>query len=248
MTTPRVLVMIPTYQEHENIARVLDRLFAALPDAHALVADDGSPDGTADLVAERASADPRLHLLRRPRKAGLGPAYLAAMTWGLERDYDILVELDADGSHPPEMLPTMIARLDGPEHPSLVIGSRWVEGGSVVNWPKSREALSRAGNAYVRFALGIDVRDATAGFRVYRADLLRSLPLARIDSHGYCFQVDMTLRTLDAGAAIVEVPIEFREREFGESKMDRGIVVEAMRRVTRWGIERRILRRHRPAR
>lgn len=245
MTAPRVLVMIPTYQERENIDRVLDRLFAAVPDAHALVADDGSPDGTADLVAERAAGDQQLHLLRRTHKAGLGPAYLAAMAWGLERGYDILVELDADGSHPPEMLPAMISALDGPGRPGLVIGSRWVDGGSVVNWPKSREALSRAGNGYVRLALGIDVRDATAGFRVYRAELLQSLPLSTVDSHGYCFQVDMTLRTLDAGARIVEVPIEFREREFGESKMDRGIVVEAMRRVTRWGFERRVLRRRR---
>ena len=244
MTAPRILVMIPTYQERENIDRVLDRLFAAVPEADAVVVDDGSPDGTGDLVEGRAAGDPRLHLLRRPRKAGLGPAYLAAMAWGLERGYDVLVELDADGSHPPETLPSMIAALDGPERPGLVIGSRWVPGGSVVNWPKAREALSRAGNGYVRLALGIRVRDATAGFRVYRAELLRRLPLARIDSHGYCFQVDMTLRTLDAGERIVEVPIEFREREFGESKMDGGIVVEAMRRVTRWGIERRILRRH----
>ena len=243
MTARRVLVMIPTYQERENVERVLDRLFASVPDAHALVVDDGSPDGTADLAERRAASDPRLHVLRRTHKAGLGPAYLAAMAWGLERDYDVLVELDADGSHPPEALPAMVAGLDAPDAPALVIGSRWVEGGSVVNWPRSREVLSRAGNGYARLVLGIPVRDATAGFRVYRADLLRRLPLARVDSHGYCFQVDMTLRTLDAGEAIVEVPIEFREREFGESKMSRGIVLEAMRRVTRWGFERRVLRR-----
>jgi dolichol-phosphate mannosyltransferase len=243
MTARRVLVMIPTYQERENIDRVLDRLFAAVPDVHALVVDDGSPDGTADLAARRAEGDPRLHVLRRTHKAGLGPAYLAAMAWGLERDYDVLVELDADGSHPPETLPAMIAALDAPEVPALVIGSRWVKGGSVVNWPRSREVLSRAGNGYARLMLGIPVRDATAGFRVYRADLLRRLPLARVDSHGYCFQVDMTLRTLDAGERVAEVPIEFREREFGESKMNRGIVLEAMRRVTRWGFERRVLRR-----
>lgn len=247
MTARRILVMIPTYQERENIDRVLDRLFTAVPHAHALVVDDGSPDGTGDLVADRAVGDARVHLLRRSHKAGLGPAYLAAMAWGLERDYDLLVELDADGSHPPEVLPAMISALDGPSRPGLVIGSRWVDGGSVVNWPKSREVLSRAGNGYARLALGIPVRDATAGFRVYRSELLRRLALSTVDSHGYCFQVDMTLRTLDAGAGVVEVPIEFREREFGESKMDRGIVVEAMRRVTRWGFERRILRRHRRA-
>jgi dolichol-phosphate mannosyltransferase len=243
MTTRRVLVMIPTYEERDNIERVLDRLFAAAPGVHALVVDDGSPDGTADLADARATTDPRLHVLRRTHKAGLGPAYLAAMAWGLERNYDVLVEMDADGSHPPEVLPRMIAALDGPGRPDLVIGSRWVTGGSVVNWPRSREALSRAGNGYARLVLGIEVRDATAGFRVYRADLVRRLPLSSVDSHGYCFQVDMTLRTLDAGARIVEVPIQFREREFGESKMNRGIVLEAMRRVTRWGLERRILHR-----
>jgi dolichol-phosphate mannosyltransferase len=237
--------MIPTYQERENVERILDRLHAAFPEAHALVVDDGSPDGTADLAEARARVDPRVHVLRRTEKNGLGAAYIAAMRWGMERGYDVLVEMDADGSHPPETLPAMVAALDGSTRPGLVIGSRWVEGGSVVNWPRSREALSRAGNAYARIALGIGVRDATAGYRVYRSDLLARIPLDDIVSHGYCFQVDMTLRVLDAGAGIVEVPIVFREREYGESKMSRAIVVEAMLKVTQWGFARRILRRSR---
>ncbi|RUR01920.1 polyprenol monophosphomannose synthase [Labedella endophytica] len=241
----RTLVMIPTYQERENIGLILDRLHAAFPQAHALVVDDGSPDGTADLAEQRASVDPRVHVLRRTQKQGLGAAYIAAMRWGLERGYDVLVEMDADGSHPPETLPAMVAALDGPGRPGLVIGSRWVDGGSVVDWPKSREALSRAGNGYARLALGISVHDATAGFRAYRAELLRRIPLDDIVSHGYCFQVDMTLRVLDAGATIEEVPIQFREREYGESKMSRSIVIEAMLKVTQWGFERRILRRSR---
>jgi dolichol-phosphate mannosyltransferase len=237
--------MIPTYQERDNIERILDRLHAAFPEAHALVVDDGSPDGTADLAEARSRSDDRVHVLRRTQKSGLGAAYIAAMRWGMERGYGVLVEMDADGSHPPETLPSMVAALAGPARPGLVIGSRWVPGGSVVNWPKSREVLSRAGNAYARVVLGIDVRDATAGYRVYRADLLARIPLDDIVSHGYCFQVDMTLRVLDAGASIVEVPIEFREREHGESKMSRGIVVEAMVKVTQWGFARRVLRRSR---
>jgi dolichol-phosphate mannosyltransferase len=237
--------MIPTYQERENVGRILDRLHAAFPDVHALVVDDGSPDGTADIAEARAREDDRVHVLRRTEKNGLGAAYIAAMRWGIARGYDVLVEMDADGSHPPETLPRMVAALDGPTRPGLVIGSRWVDGGSVVNWPKSREVLSRGGNAYARIALGIDVRDATAGYRVYRSDLLERIALDEIDSHGYCFQVDMTLRVLDAGAAIVEVPIEFREREFGESKMSRSIVIEAMLKVTQWGFARRFLGRAR---
>ncbi|RWZ53252.1 polyprenol monophosphomannose synthase [Labedella phragmitis] len=237
--------MIPTYQERDNVERILDRLLTAFPEAHALVVDDGSPDGTADLAEARSRIDPRVHVLRRTEKNGLGAAYIAAMHWGISRGYDVLVEMDADGSHPPETLPTMVAALDRPTRPGLVIGSRWVDGGSVVNWPKSREALSRAGNAYARIALGIGVKDATAGYRVYRAELLERIPLDDIDSHGYCFQVDMTLRVLDAGESIVEVPIEFREREHGESKMSRSIVIEAMLKVTQWGFARRVLRRAR---
>ncbi|RWZ68713.1 polyprenol monophosphomannose synthase [Labedella populi] len=237
--------MIPTYQERENVERILDRLHAAFPEAHALVVDDGSPDGTADLAEARARVDSRVHVVRRTEKNGLGAAYIAAMRWGIRHGYEVLVEMDADGSHPPETLPAMVAALDGPTRPGLVIGSRWVDGGSVVNWPRSREALSRAGNAYARIALGIGVQDATAGYRVYRADLLARIPLDDIVSHGYCFQVDMTLRVLDAGESIAEVPIEFREREYGESKMSRAIVVEAMLKVTQWGFARRVLGRSR---
>jgi len=250
VSTSRTLVMIPTYQERENIVVVLERLFAANPHVEALVIDDGSPDGTGDVVEALAADDDRIHLLRRAGKSGLGAAYVAAMRWGIERGYDVLVEMDADGSHPPETLPDMLAALEVPAPgsgvlPALAIGSRWVDGGSVVNWPRHRELLSRGGNSYARLMLGIPVRDATAGFRAYRSSLLSRLALETIDSRGYCFQVDMTLRTLDAGEQIVEVPIEFRERERGESKMSQAIVVEAMLKVTQWGLRRRFAPRSR---
>jgi dolichol-phosphate mannosyltransferase len=240
---PRVLVIVPTYDEAENIGPVTAGLHAVLPDAHVLVVDDGSPDGTGDLVEAMAAQDDRVHLLRRRGKGGLGTAYVAGFRWGLERGYDLLVEMDADGSHPAERLPAMIAAVadaDPRDDVVLAIGSRWTPGGSVVDWPRHREALSRGGNAYARLMLGLDVHDVTAGFRVYRADVLARMDLDTIDSKGYCFQIDMTLRVHDLGGAVVEVPITFRDREHGVSKMSRGIVAEAMLRVTRWGIARRV--------
>ncbi len=238
----QVLVIIPTYDEIDNIESIIDRTLAAVPGADVLVVDDGSPDGTGALVERLVADEPRIHVHHRSGKLGLGSAYVLGFGWGLERDYDLLVEMDADGSHAPEALPAMIALASaaGDGAPALVIGSRWVPGGAVVNWPRRREVLSRGGNAYARMMLGIDVRDATAGFRVYRADVLRGMDLTTVDSRGYCFQVDMTLRVLDAGRRIVEHPITFREREAGESKMSGGIVVEAMRNVTRWGVRRRL--------
>jgi dolichol-phosphate mannosyltransferase len=236
----RVLVIIPTYDERDNIEAIIDRTLAASERHHVLVVDDGSPDGTGDLVEKIAASNERVDVVHRTGKLGLGSAYILGFGWGLERGFELLVEMDADGSHAPESLPGMVQRLgqDG----SLVIGSRWVPGGAVVDWPLSRQLLSRGGNAYARLALGIDVSDATAGFRVYRAGILRRIDMSSIDSKGYCFQVDMTLRVLDAGGSIVEHPITFRERERGESKMSRGIVAEAMWKVTLWGVARRFRR------
>lgn len=235
-----VLVIVPTYNESENVEHILERIHLALPEVHVLVADDASPDGTgklADVIAER---DPRVHVLHRPGKAGLGAAYTAGFDWGLERGYDVLVEMDADGSHAPEQLPRMLDALEAGA--DVVLGSRWVPGGAVVNWPRRREALSRGGNLYARVALGIDLRDATGGYRAYRRDVLENIDYAAVSSQGYCFQVDLAWRVLLAGYRIVEVPITFAERERGESKMSGAIVREAFVRVTQWGVQRRVRR------
>ena len=236
------LVVLPTYDEVENLPLILGRLFAAAPEIDVLVVDDGSPDGTGELAETMAATDPRMHVMHRTGKLGLGSAYVMGFGWGLERGYDVVVEMDADGSHPPEKLPEMIALVSasGPGTPSLAIGSRWVPGGSVINWPVSRQVLSRGGNLYARLALGLQLKDVTAGFRAYTREALQAMDLTGIDSKGYCFQVDMTLRVLDGGGRVVEVPIEFRERELGESKMSQAIVVEAMLRVTQWGFRRRL--------
>lgn len=232
----RVLVIIPTYDERENLPRVLDRVRTAVPDADVLVVDDGSPDGTGEIADARAAQDEQVHVLHRTEKNGLGAAYIAGFRWGLERDYDILVEMDADGSHPPEHLPRL---LSATAHADLVIGSRYVPGGTIVNWPLSRHIISRGGNLYVRMALGLGVKDVTAGYRAYRAEVLRALDLASIASRGYCFQVDLTLRTVEQGFRVAEVPITFVEREIGESKMSGDIVKEAYTKVTVWGVQRR---------
>jgi dolichol-phosphate mannosyltransferase len=206
------------------------------------VVDDASPDGTGELAEEMHRADPRVHVLHGTGKAGLGAAYLRGFAWAAERDYDVLVEMDADGSHPPETLPQMVATLLADPDLGVVIGSRWVPGGSVVDWPRSREVLSRGGNLYARRALRVPVRDLTAGFRAYRADVVAKLDLADVDSRGYCFQIDMAVRVADAGWRIAEVPIVFRERQAGVSKMSRAIVLEAIGKVTVWGAHRRIAR------
>ncbi|MCT9622501.1 polyprenol monophosphomannose synthase [Curtobacterium sp. C2H10] len=237
------LVIVPTYNEAENVRTIAAAVLGALPDAHLLVVDDASPDGTADLVRQLAATDDRVHLLERSGKLGLGTAYVAGFRWGLERGYTLLVEMDADGSHPADRLPALVAAVDGADDVMLAIGSRWVPGGSVVDWPLHREVLSRGANTYARFVLGIGVRDVTAGFRVYRADAIARMDLDSIDSKGYCFQVDMTLRVDDLGGRIVEVPIRFRDRVHGVSKMSRSIVLEAMLRTTQWGLQRRFGRR-----
>lgn len=231
-----VLVIVPTYNERDNLDAILDRLFAASPGVDVLVVDDASPDGTGDIADARAAADGRVHVLHRTAKQGLGAAYRAAFRWGLERGYDVLVEMDADGSHPPEALTRLLAALG---HADLVIGSRYVPGGAVANWPLHRQLLSRGANLYARIALGGHVRDMTAGFRAYRAQVLRTLPLDRVASQGYCFQVDLTWRTLEGRFRVVEVPITFTERELGVSKMDGSIMAEAFTKIAAWGARRR---------
>jgi len=232
----RVVVIIPTYNERENLPLILQRLFSSVPTAHVLVVDDGSPDGTGKIADALADNDQRIHVLHRPEKAGLGAAYVAGFRWALDAGYDVRVEMDADGSHAPEQLPRLLAALG---HADLVLGSRWVPGGKVVNWPKSREVLSRGGNTYTRFALGIDLRDATGGYRAYRRVVLQTIELSTVASQGYCFQVDLAWRAVQAGFRVTEVPITFAEREIGESKMSGTIVREALVRVTEWGAAHR---------
>lgn len=241
----QVAVIIPTYNERDNLEPIVGRVRTAVPAAHILVVDDGSPDGTGEIADKLAAADPHLHVLHRPGKSGLGTAYIAGFAWGLEHGYGVLVEHDADGSHDPADLPKMLTALADAD---LVIGSRYVPGGTVVNWPKSREALSRGANIYVRMMLGIGVHDATAGFRAYRAATLRAIDLDQVESQGYCFQVDLTLRTAEHGFRIREVPITFTERARGASKMSQSVVLEALWRVAQWGVARRLGRRPKPIR
>jgi dolichol-phosphate mannosyltransferase len=236
----RVLVVIPTYNECDNIERIVAGVRSAAPQAHILVADDSSPDGTGDLADSLAAADPQVHVLHRPGKAGLGAAYLDGFGWGLRQGYDVLVEMDADGSHRAQDLPRLLSALEAQPEVGLVLGSRWVPGGAVVNWPISRQVLSRGGNAYTRLLTGLPVQDATGGFRAFRASTLRALDLEGVRSQGYCFQVDMVRRVAHAGIRIAEVPITFVEREFGTSKMSGRIVREALLRVTLWGIGDRL--------
>lgn len=235
----KVVICIPTYNERESLPGLLDRTRAAVPDADVLVIDDNSPDGTGALADDRAQRDPQIHVMHRTAKEGLGRAYLAGFEWAIERGYSHVCEMDADGSHRPEQLVDLLARADAWDKPELVIGSRWTDGGEVVNWPKHRELLSRAGNLYIKIWLNLPAKDATAGFRVYRADALKRLDFAAVESKGYFFQVDMTLKMTDMGARIAEVPISFVEREAGASKMSGNIVQEAFLRATKLGIERR---------
>lgn len=234
--SPRVLVVIPTYNEAQNLESITARLRRSVPDAHILVADDNSPDGTGDIAQRLSDSDEHIHVLHRTGKEGLGAAYVAGFSWGLQRDYDVLVEHDADGSHQPEQLPQLLAALKDAD---MVKGSRWIPGGSVVNWPLSRKILSRGGNLWVQLWLGVPLKDATGGFNAITASTLKGIDLDGIESAGYCFQVDLAWRAVRGGYRVVEVPIEFVEREFGASKMSRGIVVEAMWRTMLWGISYR---------
>ncbi|WP_408663941.1 polyprenol monophosphomannose synthase [Jatrophihabitans sp.] len=233
----RTLVIIPTYNERENLPLILQRLRTAVPEADVLVVDDSSPDGTGTLADKIAAEDSHVEVLHRDQKAGLGAAYVAGFRHGLAAGYQVLVEMDADGSHAPEQLPRLLTALD---HADLVLGSRWVTGGQVLNWPRSRRLLSRGGNLYTRLALGIDLHDATGGYRAYRRSVLQTIDLSAIASEGYCFQVDLAWRAVQAGFRVIEVPITFAERVRGESKMSGDIVREALLRVTEWGAAHRL--------
>jgi dolichol-phosphate mannosyltransferase len=232
-----VLVVIPTYDERENIEPIVGRVRDSVPDAHLLVVDDASPDGTGDLADALAAADDHVHVLHRTGKGGLGAAYLAGFAWGLEREYEVLVEMDADGSHQPEQLPRLLERLAGAD---LVLGSRWVPGGSVVNWPAHRKLISRGGTTYARLALGVPIHDVTGGYRAFRATTLRALDLHDVASQGYCFQIDLAWRAVQRGLRVAEVPITFVERERGQSKMSGAIVRESLMLVTAWGVRHRL--------
>jgi dolichol-phosphate mannosyltransferase len=229
-------MVLPTYDEAANLAWIVGRLHRAQPHVDVLVVDDQSPDGTGAIADRLAAEDPRVQVLHRSAKGGLGAAYLAGFAWALEHGYDVIGEMDADGSHQPEQLDRLVAALPGAD---LVIGSRWVPGGSVVNWPLRREALSRGGNLYVRLLLGIAVRDATAGFRLFRRGTLEKIDLDQVRSTGYVFQTDMVTRTLHAGMVVREVPIEVVERVRGESKMSGAVATESLRRITVWGLRER---------
>jgi dolichol-phosphate mannosyltransferase len=233
----RVLVVVPTYNEVENLERILDRLHASVPTAEALVVDDGSPDGTGELADKLAALDARVHVLHRTAKAGLGPAYIAGFRWARARGFDVVVEMDADGSHPPEALPEILVALGSAD---LVLGSRYVPGGAVADWPVHRLLLSRLGNRYTRWALRLPLSDATGGYRAARGELIDALPFDDVASQGYCFQVDWAWRAVRAGARVREVPITFTERAFGRSKMSGSIVREALVRVTVWGLQDRL--------
>jgi dolichol-phosphate mannosyltransferase len=240
----RVLVMVPTYNEIENIRDVLERTRRALPDADVLVIDDGSPDGTAE-AAEKLGADledgrGQVEVLRRAAKSGLGSAYRAGFRVGLARGYDVMVEMDADLSHDPAVLPELIAAVDGGA--DLAIGSRYVPGGAIPDWTRLRRMISRGGGLYARTLLGLSVQDATAGFRAYHRRLLSQLDLERVRADGYGFQVEMTYLTERVGGRIAEVPITFRDRSLGHSKMSGRIVVEAFALVTWWALRDRVLR------
>jgi glycosyltransferase involved in cell wall biosynthesis len=229
----RALVVIPTYDEADNLVEVVDRLRGAAGPVHILIVDDASPDGTGQLADRLATSDPYLDVLHRAGKLGLGSAYRTGFVWGLARGFDALVEMDADLSHDPADVPRLLAALAGAD---LVIGSRYVPGGGVVDWPARRRRLSRGGNRYVRAMTGMPVTDATSGFRAVRADAVQALGLTAVRSEGYCFQVDMALRTWRAGYRVIEVPITFVERRAGASKISRRIVVEAVLRTAQWGV------------
>jgi dolichol-phosphate mannosyltransferase len=232
---PKYLVVLPTYNELESLPVVLERLFAHDPQVSVLIVDDASPDGTGELADRMAKADARIQVLHRDAKNGLGAAYIAGFRLGLSQGFDYLIEMDADGSHRSQDLVKLI---EASTKADLVIGSRWVRGGAVENWAWHRVALSRFGNLYARTLLGVNIRDMTAGFRVFHADLVAKLIETEVASAGYSFQIEMAWRASKAGAAITEVPITFVEREFGSSKMSSAIVREALWLITRWGLKR----------
>lgn len=240
----RIVVIIPTFNELSTLPVIVSRVRASVPEADILVADDNSPDGTGRLADKLAAGDPQIHVMHRLGKEGLGAAYLAGFAWALQAGYDVVVEMDADGSHQPEQLPRL---LDALRTADLVLGSRWVPGGRTENWPKSRQLISRGGTAYTRLMLGVPIQDATGGYRAFRADTLRRLDLHEVASQGYCFQIDLAWRAVQRGLTVREVPITFVERTAGTSKMSRKIVAEALWRVTLWGVDDKVTRVRRRA-
>ena len=231
----KVCVVLPTYNEAGTIGEVIARVLASTPDVDILVADDNSPDGTGKLADVIAAREQRVRVLHRPGKAGLGPAYVAGFKDALARGYDAVIEMDADLSHSPEDVPRLI---EAATTADVVLGSRYAPGGGTRNWSKSRERLSRVGNAYARLALRVPVHDATAGFRIYRREVLEELPLDDVSSAGYGFQIEMLWRAWLAGFKVVEIPIVFTERREGVSKMSRAIVAEALKNIAVWGTKR----------
>lgn len=232
----KILVIIPTYNELENVNLIVSAVRTKVPQVDILIADDNSPDGTGRRADEISAVDAKVHVLHRDQKSGLGAAYLAGFTWAKNRNYDAVVEMDADGSHRAEDLIKILSALIDAD---VVLGSRWVSGGQVVNWPLHRKILSQGGNIYTRLWLGIPIKDATGGFRAYRMAALEKMGLTNVQSQGYCFQVDMAWRAVQAGLKVVEVPITFIERQIGESKMSGDIVKEALAKVTIWGLQKR---------
>ena len=241
----QVVVVIPTYNERESLPLLLDRIDALDLGIEVLVVDDSSPDGTGAYADERAATDAWVHVLHRTEKEGLGGAYLAGFAWALDLGADVIVEMDADGSHQPEQLHRL---LDALEHADVVIGSRYVPGGAVEDWALSRRLLSRGGNLYIRAALGVPLRDSTAGYRAFRRHALEAISLEDVQSHGYVFQADLARRAIARGMRVVEVPITFVERSHGESKMSPDIAWESLRLVTRWGVRARATAARRSAR
>ena len=235
----RILVIIPTYNERDALPLIISRVRASVPEADILVADDNSPDGTGAIADQLAANDDHVKVMHRLGKEGLGAAYLAGFAWALQEGYDVVCEMDADGSHQPEQLPRLLEALHTSD---LVLGSRWVAGGATENWPKSRQLISRGGSFYTRVMLGVPLRDVTGGYRAFRADTLRALDLHEVASQGYCFQIDLAWRALQRGLRVTEVPITFVERTVGSSKMSRKIVVEALWRVTAWGVDDKVTR------
>ena len=240
----RIVVIIPTFNERESLAAIVGRVRSSVPEVEILIIDDNSPDGTGAIADELAAAEPKVQVMHRLGKEGLGAAYLAGFSWALQNSFDVVVEMDADGSHQPEQLPRLLAALRGAD---LVLGSRWIAGGGTENWSKGREILSRGGNFYTRTMLGVPLHDATGGYRAFRADTLRKLGLHDVASQGYCFQVDLAWRAVQRGLVVTEVPITFVERAAGTSKMSQRIVVEALWRVTVWGFDDRVTRIRRTA-
>jgi len=237
---PRVLIVLPTYNERDNVGQVVQGVLAVAPDIDVLVVDDGSPDGTGNVVRALANEEPRVRLVERSGKQGLASAYLAGFRQGLAEGYDVLVEMDADQSHRPEDLARL---LEGSKRFDLTIGSRYVPGSGVTNWSRARLAVSRGGNAYARAALGFPVHDATSGYRAFRRGLLETLVRDGFTSDGYAFQIELAYRSWRLGYEVGEVPITFREREHGHSKFSRRIVAEALWRVTQWGVRDRVTSR-----